>query len=209
MKFHMGGDFFERLPIILAGGILGVIAWSRIAPYDMGVWYVEIASVLVVFAGLAITYKRFRFSNVAYLIVSMWLIMHSIGAKYSFELVPFDTITNLFGFERNHYDRVAHFVIGMNSFGVAEYVFRKGFVNSARVAAFFGIIFIMALANAWELIEWAYAELDGGEVGAAFLGSQGDIWDAQKDMLCDTLGAIFASMIFPLCVRVGFVKNKI
>ena len=67
----------------------------------------------------------------------------------------------------------------------------------------------MALANAWELIEWAYAELDGGEVGAAFLGSQGDIWDAQKDMLCDTLGAIFASMIFPLCVRVGFVKNKI
>lgn len=202
-------DMWKYVPQALAILIIGVIVWSGIAPYDMGVWYVEIASVLIVFIGLILTYKNFKFSNISYFIVSMWLIMHSIGAKYSFELVPFDTITNLFGFERNHYDRVAHFVIGMNSFGVAEYVFRKGFVNSARVAAFFGIIFIMALANAWELIEWAYAELDGGEVGAAFLGSQGDIWDAQKDMLCDTLGAIFASMIFPLCVRVGFVKNKI
>lgn len=202
-------DMWKYVPQALAILIIGVIVWSGIAPYDMGVWYVEIASVLIVFIGLILTYKNFKFSNISYFIISMWLIMHSIGAKYSFELVPFDTITNLFGFERNHYDRVAHFVIGMNSFGVAEYVFRKGFVNSARVAAFFGIIFIMALANAWELIEWAYAELDGGEVGAAFLGSQGDIWDAQKDMLCDTLGAIFASMIFPLCVRVGFVKNKI
>ena len=63
-------------------------------------------------------------------------------------------------------------------------------------AAFAGILFIMALANAWELIEWGYAEADGGEVGAAFLGSQGDVWDAQKDMLCDTLGAVFAAFIF-------------
>ena len=57
----------------------------------------------------------------------------------------------------------------------------------------------MALANAWELIEWIYAEIDGGSAGLAFLGSQGDIWDAQKDMLMDTLGAICASILFYFC----------
>ena len=69
-------------------------------------------------------------------------------------------------------------------------------VKSVKYAALGGIIFIMALANLWELIEWLYAEIDGGNVGLAFLGSQGDIWDAQKDMLMDTLGAILGSIIF-------------
>ena len=61
-----------------------------------------------------------------------------------------------------------------------------------------GVLFIMALANAWELIEWSYAVIDGGDVGLAFLGSQGDVWDAQKDMLADTLGAILGSSLFVL-----------
>ena len=59
----------------------------------------------------------------------------------------------------------------------------------------------MSLANAWELVEWLYAAADGGEVGAAFLGSQGDVWDAQKDMLCDTLGAICAAIAFLIFYR--------
>lgn len=173
-----------------------VFVWSGILPYDRAVWYVEMTSVLLVFFALILTYKKFAFSNASYAIVSIWLIMHAIGAHYSFERVPFDFVTELFGFARNHYDRVAHFAIGLNSFCVAELVIRKGIVNSSKAAAFFGVFFIMALANAWELIEWAYAVIDGGQVGAAFLGSQGDVWDAQKDMLCDTLGAILAGIIF-------------
>lgn len=195
----MNEAFSKNLFLQLLLGLLVLIfVWSGVEPFGRGIWYVEISSVLLVFFALVFTYKKFAFTNLSYAIVSMWLVMHAIGAHYSFERVPFDFVSDLFGFSRNHYDRVAHFVIGLNSFGVAEFVFRKGFVRSAKVAAFFGVIFIMALANAWELIEWAYAEIDGGEVGAAFLGSQGDIWDAQKDMLCDSLGAIAAAIFFPI-----------
>ena len=94
-------------------------------------WKVEITSVLVVFVALIVTYPFFKFSNTAYFIVFLWLSLHIIGAHYSFELVPFDFITNLFNFSRNRFDRFVHFIIGINSFGVAEFLFRKKKVNSA------------------------------------------------------------------------------
>ena len=188
----------KKLPFILLISLIALIIWSVISPYDMKVWKVEITSVLVVLCGLILTYRFFKFSNTAYFIVFLWLSLHTIGAHYSFERVPFDFVTNLFNFSRNHFDRFAHFIIGINSFGVAEFLLHKKKVNSPLIAAFFGIIFIMAMANAWELIEWFYAEIDGGDVGLAFLGSQGDVWDAQEDMLADTLGAIFGSTLFVL-----------
>ncbi len=189
--------------LLLLAAFICLLIWSAIKPYDWGVWKVEISSVLVVFFALLFTGKKFRFSNLSYFFVFLWLMMHTVGAHYSFERVPFGFITDTFGFERNHYDRVAHFVIGLSAFGVAEFAWRKKITNTVFASAFFGLTFIMAMANAWELIEWAYAEIDGGEVGAAFLGSQGDIWDAQKDMLCDTLGALLACIIF------AFVGKKV
>lgn len=176
--------------------LVAIFVASGIEPYDRSVWYVEMTSVLTVFFGLVLTYPLFKFSNMSYLIVSLWLILHAIGAHYTFERVPFDWITQIIGADRNHFDRFAHFVIGLNSFGVAELVLRKKFVSGKIMAAFVGILFIMSLANLWELIEWIYAVVDGGETGAAFLGSQGDIWDAQKDMLCDSLGAVAAAIVF-------------
>ena len=116
------------------------------------------------------TFRKFRFSNTAYGILAFWCYMQVVGAHYTFELVPFDFVTNLFGFERNHYDRVAHFVVGMGGIAIAELL--------------------------WELVEWIYAEIDGGSAGQAFLGSQGDEWDAHKDMVQDTLGGILAAIIF-------------
>lgn len=188
----------NKFPLLLSLCLFALIIWSVINPFDIAVWKVEITSVLVVFVALIVTYPFFKFSNTAYFIVFLWLSLHTIGAHYSFELVPFDFITNLFHFSRNHFDRFAHFIIGINSFGVAEFLFRKKKVNSALTAGVVGILFIMALANAWELIEWGYAVIDGGDVGLAFLGSQGDVWDAQKDMLADTLGAILGSSLFVL-----------
>lgn len=178
-----------------------IAAWSGYQPVDTAVWRVEMSSVFAVILLLVLTFRSFRFSNTAYFIVFMWLVMHTIGAHYTFENVPFGLISDLFGFERNHYDRVAHFVIGINSFMAAELALRKNWVTSKGAAAAFGILFIMAMANAWELIEWIYAEADGGDVGLAFLGSQGDIWDAQKDMLCDTLGALLGGLWFGLSFK--------
>ena len=87
-------------------------------------------------------------------------------------------------------------MVGCGAIAVCELVYRNKWVSGKGMASLFGIIFIMALANFWELVEWIYAEVDGGSAGLAFLGSQGDIWDAQKDMLMDTLGAFLGSLLF-------------
>ncbi len=192
----------KYFPVMLLSFWAVITAWSGYAPVDTAVWRVEMSSVFAIAFLLAFTFRLFRFSNTAYFIIFLWLVMHTIGAHYTFENVPFDIVSNFFGFERNHYDRAAHFVIGINSFMIAELALRKDWVTSKSTAIAFGILFIMAMANAWELIEWLYAEADGSDVGLAFLGSQGDIWDAQKDMLCDTLGSFLGGLWFAIAFKV-------
>ncbi|HDL1722856.1 TPA: DUF2238 domain-containing protein, partial [Mannheimia haemolytica] len=153
----------------------------------------------IVFALLIITYPKFQFSGLAYFLMSLWLIMHLIGAKYTFANVPFEWanqfLTPILGEDRNHFDRVAHYIIGFYSFPMAEWLLRKRKCGMG-VAFFFSLFFIMSVAAAYEIIEWQYAVIEGGNAGVEFLGSQGDIWDAQKDMLADTLGALTALMIY-------------
>jgi putative membrane protein len=124
----------------------------------------------------------------------IWLCLHTIGAKYTFAEVPFDWFNNLIGSERNNFDRVAHFSIGLYAYPIAEYLINKKKI-SASFASWFALFAIMSLAAGYEIIEWWYAAIAGGDEGIAFLGSQGDIWDAQKDMLCDTMGAIVSLLL--------------
>lgn len=187
-RFH----FFAMISIAL----FLCYAVSAFQPADRAVWWVEMSSVFAVHLLLIALYPKFQFSSISYFIVSLWLLLHSIGAHYTFEHVPFGWVTELFGFERNHFDRLAHFVIGLNAYLIAEYLFRQKHVTSLKTAAFFGIVCIVAMAALWEIAEWLYAAFDGGNTGLAFLGSQGDIWDAQKDILADTLGALLAAVGF-------------
>ncbi|OLQ71293.1 hypothetical protein BIT28_03810 [Photobacterium proteolyticum] len=184
----------KTLPLILAIIISSTIVWSGINPAFPEVWIAEIVPIILIFLPLLITYKHFRFSNAAYLFMSCWLILHTVGAHYTFANVPFEWFSELIGSERNHFDRFAHFSIGFYAYPIAEYLSRKGHC-SPFLAGLFGLCAIMAIAAGYEIIEWWYAVLAGGEAGIEFLGSQGDIWDAQQDMLADTLGAI-TSLIF-------------
>ncbi len=183
------------LPEVMAGVFVLFFIALGISPSDRAVWIVECSSVILVFALLVWTVRYFRFSTVAYMLMGVWLFLHTIGGHYTFEKVPFGFVTDLFGFERNHFDRFAHFCIGFYAYPVAEFLVRKKYAGKT-VACFFALFSVMAMAAGWEIVEWWYAVVDGGEVGAAFLGSQGDIWDAQKDMLCDTLGAMTALTFF-------------
>ncbi|MBQ6339622.1 MAG: DUF2238 domain-containing protein, partial [Kiritimatiellae bacterium] len=131
----------------------------------------------------------------------VWTVLQLVGAHYTFEHVPMEWLMKPLGLVRNPYDRIAHFAVGWFAFPLAELFFRKGWVKSAGFAAFFAVMSTVAMAGIWELVEWWYAVVDGGEAGAAFLGSQGDVWDAQKDILCDTLGAICSSGLFLWCDR--------
>lgn len=190
---------YRVFPLCLAALIFTVIVWSGISPASRAVWWAEILPILCVFGALIFSYRRFRFSNLAYLFMSFWLIMHTVGAHYTFADVPFDwanrLLAPLLGEGRNHFDRVGHYIVGFYAYPMAEWLMRHRLCNMA-IAFFFSLFFIMGVAAAYEIIEWQYAVLEGGEAGIEFLGSQGDIWDAQKDMLADTLGALTALVVY-------------
>ena len=188
-------------PLALALLLVAVMAWSGIHPADRAVWWAEIIPIFLVFGALVLSYPLFRFSNPAYALMSLWLLMHTVGAHYTFANVPFDwgnrLLTPLLGEGRNHYDRLAHYIIGFYSFPMAEWLLRRRLCG-LKLALFFALFFIMSVAASYEIIEWLYAVVEGGNAGIEFLGSQGDVWDAQKDMLADTLGAITALILFVL-----------
>jgi putative membrane protein len=184
-------------PHVLVLVLVPLMIWSGIDPVSRATWWAEIIPVSIVFLGFVCTFRTFRFSNLAYAFAFVWLLMHTIGAHYTFERVPFDWFGSLFGFERNHYDRIAHFAIGFYAFPIAELVIRTKFIVRKSAVFLFGLFAIMSMAASYELIEMWYAIGFGGEQASDFLGSQGDIWDAQKDILADTLGALFSLSVFP------------
>lgn len=187
-----------KIPHILLGLYVVQFIALGINPYSRDVWIVENLPIMLIVLFLAVTYRRFSFSNTSYIFMSVLVFMHTIGGHYTFERVPFGFITDLFGFTRNHYDRIAHFSVGFYAYPIAEYLYRKGLTTSKGLMAFVGIAAIFTVASVYEIIEWLYATISDPEAGIAFLGSQGDIWDAQKDMLADGLGAIFTSIFFLL-----------
>jgi putative membrane protein len=189
----------KYFPHILFALYALLFLYTGIHPYARDVWYVENGPIVAIVIALTIGWVRgVRFSNTSYALMSVLLYMHTIGGYYTFERVPFDWFNTFFGFERNMYDRVAHFTVGFYAFPFAEYLLAKKAVTKKWIAYVLPLCFIMALAALYEIFEWWYAATFGGDAGVAFLGSQGDIWDAQKDMLMDTLGAVTALLIFGL-----------
>jgi putative membrane protein len=192
----------HKIPIILLALYAIVFVWSAINPLDRSVWIVEaITSLIPVLIVSILYFKNIRFSDLAYILAAFLPILHVIGAHYTFSEVPFDWFNNLFGFERNMYDRVAHMTVGFYSLGIAEFLCYRKLVSNKIVAWTYALFFIMALACAYELFEWWYAITADPDAGIAILGSQGDIWDAQKDMLMDTIGGVVGVIFFWLRKR--------
>jgi putative membrane protein len=201
--------FSDRIPHFLLAAYVILFIWGAIAPYDRAVWWAEnIPIVLVVLSLVGLYMRGVRFSALAYVMMSILPYWHTIGGHYTFERVPFDWFNRSFGFERNMYDRIGHFSVGFYAFGIAEYlIIRKRM--SVALACLFALFAISFVAMSYELIEWVYAAYGGNaEAGADFLGSQGDVWDAQKDMLMDTLGAVAAILLYlALRSRAGRVQD--
>ncbi len=192
----------NRFAKLLLLGYVALFIWGAISPYDRATWWAENIPIVLIALTLVVLYARgVVFSPTAYALMSVLLYLHTVGGHYTFERVPFGFVTNLFGFERNNYDRVAHFSVGFYAYGIAEALMRAKAVRSRLVLFLFPVFAIAFVAMGYELIEWWYAASAGGSSGAAFLGSQGDIWDAQKDMFADTLGAVAATTFFFLRTR--------
>jgi putative membrane protein len=199
-----------KIPYILLSLYLILFIFCAINPFDRSVWWAENIPVIIPVVILIFTYKKFQFSNLSYFLMWFFLSFHTIGGHYTFELVPFDffnSILSKLNFEflfptgRNNYDRLGHFLVGVFAYPLAEFTYRKKYITSLFTAILFGIFALGFWGALYEAIEMIYAIKEGGESGAAFLGSQGDIWDAQKDMLLDIYGAIASGIIFYIIWR--------
>ena len=184
-----------RFPAVCLAIFLGVwlfLAWS---PSDRPTWLLENLPTFVIVPCLAFSIRRFRFSNRAYLQGLLFLVLHTIGAHYTYSLVPVgEALRALFGFGRNHYDRIVHFAFGLLAYGpVRELAFHRApnVRRFAQLALSFTTIAFFALG--YELVEWWVAVIIAPEAGTRFLATQGDEWDAQQDMAMACAGALIAA----------------
>jgi len=176
-------------------------AWLAFDPNDRADWAMENVLVAVFVVVLAATYRIFPLSRISYTLVFIFLALHEIGAHYTYAQVPYDEgFRRLFGFslngalgwERNHFDRAIHFSYGL----LLAYPIREVFIRIADVRGFWGYFLpldiTMSTSMLFELFEWAAAEFFGGDLAMDYLGTQGDIWDAHKDMALASLGAVIS-----------------
>jgi len=173
-----------------------VFGWSGWRPYDRFTWWLEIAPVLGGIALLLATYRRFEFTTLCYALMALHLCVLCVGGHYTYARVPtFDWLRDLFGWERNHYDRLGHFMQGFVPAIVAREIFvRLDIVKRATWRPFLIVAVCLAISAFYELTEW-WAALFSGEAANDFLGSQGDPWDTQADMLIASIGAAFALLL--------------
>jgi putative membrane protein len=177
-------------------GLLTVICLATVwsPPAGRTSWFLEVGPGLAMVAVLAAVYRRLPLSHFVYVCVFLHVQILIYGGYYTYALTPLgDWAKHAFGFSRNHYDRVGHVALGVfPSFLAREVLLRCTPLQRGGWLFFLVCSVVLAFAAFWELLEWWTALLAAPDVGVAFLGSQGDVWDAQWDMLLALLGALVA-----------------
>lgn len=186
----------QRVPILSLGVVLAVAAWSALNPYDRFTWWMETIPVFVAIILLWTTGRRFRFTDMLYVLIALHCIVLLVGGHYTYALVPlFDWIRDWFGLARNHYDRFGHFMQGFVPAMVArELLIRTSPLKPGKWLFAVIVLSCLGISAAYELIEWAVSAATG-EAAESFLGTQGDIWDTQKDIAMALVGAVSALIL--------------
>ena len=197
----------RRYPYVLLA--LFVVAWvvGAIRPWHLTTWVLENSLTVLFVAGLIVTRRRLPLSSVSYTLIFLYLCLHTLGAHYTYSEVPYDRwsraalgtgLNEALGWQRNHYDRLVHFCFGL----LLAYPIRELFLRVAGVRGFWGYYLpldvTISFSAVYELIEWAAAIVFGGDTGQAYLGTQGDEWDAHKDMALASVGAVISMSVVAL-----------
>lgn len=182
-------------PLLRRLTVSGALVWvaAAIAPYDRSDWLLENLLVFALVAGLAAGYRKLVLSNLSYTLLFVFLTLHAIGAHYTYSLTPVGFwIQEALGLARNPYDRLVHLAFGL----LLTYPLRE---LTRRVLHVHGLwsygiplLALLALSGSYEMLEAAAARVVDPELGIAFVGAQGDAWDAQKDMELAVLGAVLS-----------------
>jgi putative membrane protein len=186
----------DRYPAGLFAAFVLIFAALAIAPSYREDWLLENLLVFIAVPLLVANYRRLRFSNFAYTCLFVFFVLHEIGAHYTYSEVPWrDWLAALTGGQvtlagRNHYDRFVHFAYGLLLMPAVWELFERRAAPQGLWRWLMPLLFLMGHSVIYEMIEWLAAIRFGGELGVAYLGTQGDEWDAQKDMAFATLGAV-------------------
>jgi putative membrane protein len=185
----------ETARLILLMGVAGVFLWSGWAPKDRMTWVLEVFPVIGAVPLLIATRRRFPLTMLAYALIAVHAIILMIGGRYTYAEVPlFNWIRDAFHLARNHYDRLGHFAQGFVPAIVArEVLLRRTPLRRGGWLFFLVTCVCLAISAVYELIEWS-AAASSGSAADAFLGTQGDPWDTQKDMLLAGIGAIVSQL---------------
>ncbi|MBI5916254.1 MAG: DUF2238 domain-containing protein [Bacteroidetes bacterium] len=182
---------------------------SFVGTTDRVNWLIENSLVFITLAFLAYTYKRYQFSDLSYLLIGIFLCLHIYGSKYTYAENPFGYwLQDVFQTSRNHYDRLIHFGFGLLLAYPMREMFLKWLKYPRWVSWMLPIGIALSVGTIYELIEWGVADIFFPEQGDAYLGTQGDIWDAQKDIFLGVLGAIVATVFFSLVKKLGKINKE-
>lgn len=183
------------LPLHLAlfFATLLVFLWSGWRPYDRYTWWLETIPGILGAAVLIATYTRFRFTTLCYTFIALHIVLLCVGGHYTYARVPlFDWLRPIFGWHRNHYDRLGHFAQGFVPALIARELFiRRRVVTSGAWRFFIILLVCLGISAFYELIEW-WTALASGSAATDFLGTQGDVWDTQEDICMALVGALCA-----------------
>lgn len=181
----------KKYHLILLIALLSVLIWSVINPKDLFIWFLEVSPVLIGVAVLIYLYPKYKFSNFVYFLILVHATILIIGGHYTYAEMPvFNWIRNTFDLSRNYYDRVGHFAQGFIPAIIArEVLIRNEVISKKKYVSFIVVCICLAISASYELIEFGVAKFTG-DSAEAFLGTQGDIWDTQWDMLMALIGSI-------------------
>lgn len=189
------------LPIALGCYLL---FWILLAtdPLDRRDWLLENLLVFLTAAILIPTYRKFRFSNFSYALILIFLVLHAVGAHYTYAKVPAGFwLADLLHLQRNHYDRIIHFGFGFLLLYPMSELLRRAAGTREKWAPVLALIALAALSSFFEIVEGIIAQIVRPDLGAAYLGTQGDIWDAQKDMAAAFVGALLVAIWLTIISR--------
>ena len=189
----------DRYPLVLLVLFCVIFVVLAIAPAYRQDWLLENLLVLVAVPSLVLNYRRLRFSNFAYTCLFIFFVLHEIGAHYTYSAVPWrEWLQAITGGSseagafagRNHFDRLVHFSYGLLMMPAAWELLQARATPRGIWRYLLPVLFLVSHSVIYELVEWGAAIVFGGDLGAAYLGTQGDEWDAQKDMALAALGAV-------------------
>jgi putative membrane protein len=201
-----------RCPALLLALYAPIWLLLAIAPVSRSDWLLENLLVLAAVPMLIATARRLRFSNATYTCLFVFFVLHSIGAHYTYALVPYDrwwtgltghSLNEIFGWQRNHYDRLVHLLYGVLMLPAAVELFGHYAPPRGVWRWLMPVFFVMSHSAIYETVEWLAAVIVAPDLGTAYLGTQGDEWDAQQDMALAAAGATL-SMLF---LRLRFARS--